>query len=114
MFSARVKDKKKAFCIVLAEKQQKCHDRAPLSKDRQGQRRQQQELHFTIVPSRVASKLLTILELNWNERFGEGIKMKILLLSVHTTAMQLISGLENENYLSQELYCFIAFEMRDI
>ena len=43
MVSARVKDKKKAFCIVLAEKRQKWHDRAPLSKDKRGQRRQQQE-----------------------------------------------------------------------
>ena len=32
MVSARVKVRKKDFCIVLAGKQQKCHDRAPLIK----------------------------------------------------------------------------------
>ena len=31
MFSARVKVRKKDFCIFLAGKPQKCRDRAPLS-----------------------------------------------------------------------------------
>ena len=33
MFSALVKRRKKDFCVVLAGKQQKCRDRAPLSFD---------------------------------------------------------------------------------
>lgn len=69
-----------------------------LSKDKQGQRRQElQELYFRYCSKSLGQQIVDYPGIKlewaiWREKQNEN-----LLLSVHTTAMQLISGLDNEN-----------------
>ena len=118
MFSARVKVRKKDFCIALAEKQQKCRDRAPLSKDNVDNSK---NFFFSSVPSRWASEMFAnypriILEWAiWRKKQNENLS-----LSVHTTAMQLISGLERLRNVQKwkflvqsfQTYCFLLSNMQ--